>query len=119
MNSAFNSTMDKARPLSLSADDMRELRQFAKTYQRRLDRLERAHGEGSKKDVKYFTNDILTSFGAKVCMAVCSIKLQPGEIPPTFAPRSRNAPTSLILFTRCRSLRWCVWNPRPLAGIGQ
>jgi hypothetical protein len=93
MNSAFNSTMDCGRGLLLGADDLRDLAQFAKSYQRRLDQLERAHQQGDKKAVKHCTGEILKSFGAKVCVTVRAIKLQSGQVPPTFTQIKERADT--------------------------
>jgi hypothetical protein len=93
MNSAFNSTMDCGRGLLLGADDLRDLAQFAKSYQRRLDQLERAHQQGDQKAVKHCTGEILKSFGAKVCVTVRAIKLRSGQVPPTFAQIKERADT--------------------------
>ena len=93
MNSAFNSTMDCGRGLLFGADDLRDLAQFAKSYQRRLDRLERAHQEGDRKAVKNCTGRILKSSGAKVCVTVRAIELQPGQTPPTFTQIKERADT--------------------------
>jgi hypothetical protein len=93
MNSAFNSTMDCGRGLLLGADDLRDLTQIAKSYQRRLDQLERAHQEGDRKAVKNCTGRILKSFGAKVCVTVRAIELQPGQTPPTLTQIKERADT--------------------------
>lgn len=85
MNSAFNATMDSARCLALSTDELGDLAQFAKRYQRRLNQRERAQQEGDLRAVEHHTRGILKSFGAKVCATVCAIRLQPGQVPPTFA----------------------------------
>jgi hypothetical protein len=85
VNRAFNATMDCGRKLLLGAEDLRDLGEFATNYQRWLNQLERAHREGDRKAVKQRTGGILSSFGAKVCVTIRAIKLQPGQIPPTFA----------------------------------
>jgi hypothetical protein len=93
VNSAFNATMDSARCLPLSTDELRELAQFAKRYQRRLDQRERAQQEDDLKGAEHHTKGILNSFGAKVCGTVRAIKLQPGQVPPTFAHIKERADT--------------------------
>ena len=85
MNSAFNATMDCGSELLLGADDLRDLGEFAANYQRWLNQLEGAHRESDRKAVKQHTGRILKSFGAKVCVTVRAIKLQPGQGSPTFA----------------------------------
>jgi hypothetical protein len=65
MNSAFKLTVDCGRELLFGADDLRDLAQFAKSYQRRLDQLERAHQEGDQKAVKHCTEEILKSLGPR------------------------------------------------------
>jgi hypothetical protein len=93
MNNAFNATMDSGHALPLGADELLCLREFAKAYQRRLDRLERAYGKGDKKAADHETREILKSFGAKVCVAVRSIKLPPDEVAPSFAEIKKRAET--------------------------
>jgi hypothetical protein len=91
MNSAFNATMDCGSELLLGADDLRDLGEFAANYQRWLNQLEGAHREGDRKAVKQHTGRILKSFGAKVCVTVRAIKLQPGQGSPTFAESKARA----------------------------
>lgn len=84
MNNAFNATMDCARKLCLNDDDHRELRGNAKGLQRLLKQYERACQRGDKKAAKYCCNKLLGSFDAKMCATVLAIKVQPGEVVPTF-----------------------------------
>ena len=84
MNRIVNSTIDSARSLIATAADVRELSEFAGAYQRRLGKLERAHRQGDLKGARHHTNEILTSAGAKICVAVRKARPKLGEPPFSF-----------------------------------
>lgn len=87
MSAVLKSTLARGEHLLLDSADRLRLREYARSYQRHLDQLERAHVRGDVRSAENLTRAILRSHSARVCALVRTMRLSKAKPPP--APPTR------------------------------